>query len=227
MMKVAGGFFERLSVEHQQTIRSRATLRHVERGSKLFLQGDSPTGAYFVVQGHLKLTVSGNDGREALVEVCGPGDLIGAASVFDDHARPTSAFALTGPTEVLALDRAVMQQLARTDASFNAAILEELSLKLRAATARHLELAVDDVSGRVIRRLHELVSRFGVVSEDGHAVLRSPVTQQDMAAWAGVSRQAVVKELRRLRDEGLIVTSGSRFTIGDVGELNARVERLG
>ena len=226
-MKVAGGFFERLSVEHQQTIRSRATLRHVERGSKLFLQGDSPTGAYFVVQGHLKLTVSGNDGREALVEVCGPGDLMGAASSFDNQAQPASAFALAKPTEVLVLDRAALEELVRTDASFNAAILEELSRKLRAATARHLELAVDDVSGRVIRRLHELVDRFGVVSEDGHAVLRSPVTQQDLAAWAGVSRQAVVKELRRLRDDGLITTSGSRFTVSDVGELNARVERLG
>lgn len=226
-MKVAGGFFERLSVEHRQTIRSRATLRHVERGSRLFLQGDEPAGAYFVVQGHLKLTVSGNDGREALVEVCGPGDLMGAASSFDNQAQPASAFALAKPTEVLVLDRAALEELVRTDASFNAAILEELSRKLRAATARHLELAVDDVSGRVIRRLHELVDRFGVVSEDGHAVLRSPVTQQDLAAWAGVSRQAVVKELRRLRDDGLITTSGSRFTVSDVGELNARVERLG
>lgn len=226
-MNAGGGFFNRLSAEHQRAIRSRAKLRMVGRGDKLFLQGDPFGGAYVVVQGHMKSTVTGNDGREALIEVLGLGDLVGAAALFDGGAHATSAFALTRPTEILVLDRVAWDNLVGSDQSFNAAVVNELSHKLRLATVRQLELAVDDVSGRVVRRLYELVNRFGEIADDGSAVLKSPITQQDLAAWAGVSRQAVVKELRQLRDHGLIETSGSRFRIHDVDELFRRVEILG
>ncbi len=221
-MNPAGGFFNLLSVEHQRIVRSRAHLRSVDRRAKLFLQGDAPLGAYFVVHGHLKLTVGGNDGREALVEVCGPGDFVGATALFDGGGHSTSAFALTKPTEVLVLDRPIMEDMVSNDLEFNAAVLAELARKLRGATERQLELAVDDVSGRVVRRLCELVDRFGDVAEDGSAQLKSPITQRDLAAWAGVSRQAVVKELRQLRDDGLIETRGSRFGIHKVEELRRR-----
>ena len=219
-MNMAGGFLYRLSVEHQQIIRSQASLRKVARGSRLFLQGDKPAGVYFVVQGHLKLTVGGSDGRETLVGIGGSGDLIGAGSLFGGDTHATSAFALTKPTEALVLDHPSFKELLRTDPAFNASVLEELSRKIRVATQRQLELAVDDVNGRVARRLNELIQRFGEVADDGTAVLKSPVTQQDLAVWAGVSRQAVVKELRNLREAGILQTRGSRFVFSDVKRLH-------
>ena len=226
-MNLAGEFFTRLTGDQQRALRAQAVVRRLPRGTKLYHQGDSVHEVFVVTQGCVKLTVVGPDGRGALVEVRGPDDLIGAADVFHGLERPMNAYALTRSTEVLALNRRSFEEFVRSDSSFNAAVLHELAQRFRRTVPRQFELAVDDVHGRVLRRLHELVTRFGDVSDGGKAQLKSPITQQDLADWAGVSRQAVVKELRQLRDDGLIQTRGSHFTFFDVKELEARVRDLG
>lgn len=226
-MNLAGEFFTRLSVDHQRALRSQAAVRTLPRGAKLYLQGDVAHEVYIVNQGYLKLTVVGHDGRGALVEVRGPGDLIGAPDIFHGFTRPMNAFVLTKPAEVLALSRRTFEDFVRSDAGFNASVIQALSQESHKMIARQFELAVDDVHGRVLRRLHELVIRFADVSDTGAAQLKSPITQQDLADWAGVSRQAVVKELRQLRDDGVIQTRGSHFTFSDVNDLEARVREIG
>ena len=73
--------------------------------------------------------------------------------------------------------------------------LSNREFRTSALVADHLrELGLDDVAGRVARRLNELSKRFGVEQNDGSLAFRSPITQQELADWSGVSRQAVVKE---------------------------------
>ena len=227
-MKLGGGHFvHRLAAEEQRALRSHAARRVLSKGEKLFLHGDVASDVFIIVAGHVKLTVASHDGRQVLVEVRGYGDLIGELALLGDGTRSASAFALTSPTEFLVVSRRSFEELMLADPAMNRALLEDLAEKLRMSAFRQLELAVDDVSGRVVRRLIELAERFGEVAEDGTATLRSPITQQDIADWAGVSRQAVVKELRTLRDAGAIETQGSRFTLIDRNVLDERVERLG
>lgn len=227
-MKLGGGHFvHRLADEQQRALRSHAARRVLSKGEKLFLHGDVASDVFIIVAGHVKLTVASHDGRQVLVEVRGYGDLIGELALLGDGTRSASAFALTSPTEFLVVSRRSFEELMLADPAMNRALLEDLAEKLRMSAFRQLELAVDDVSGRVVRRLIELAERFGEVAEDGTATLRSPITQQELADWAGVSRQAVVKELRTLRDAGAIETQGSRFTLIDRNVLDERVERLG
>ncbi len=218
---------QRLAAEQQRALRAQASRRVLSKGQKLFLDGDTAVEVFIVVAGNVKITVMSHDGRELLVEVHGYGALLGELAGFSDDTRAASAFALTSPTEVLVLNRRSFEESVLGDPVMTKALIDELAYKLRLASFRQLELAVDDVSGRVVRRLLELAERFGEASDDGTTTFRSPITQQDLADWAGVSRQAVVKELRLLRDAGAIVTQGSRFTLLDRTGLNERTQRLG
>jgi len=226
-MDSSGGFLGGLGANQRDAITSQASLRRLGRGGKLFLQGDRASDVFIVSTGILKLTVSASDGREMLIGVRGPGDLVGHMELFDQGTRFAGAFALVNRTEVWVLNRRTFEELIRTDPIVNAAVFDELVTKLRLSAFRQLELAVDDVTGRVVRRLLELSNRFGEAAPGGTVSLRSPVTQQEIAQWAGVSRQAVVKELRVLRDSGVITTSGSKFTILKPAILKEQGERLG
>jgi hypothetical protein len=57
------------------------------------------------------------------------------------------------------------------------------------------------------RRLAEMAERYGR-DEDGHVPLSSPLSQADLAALTGLSRVAVVKVLRVLRELGWIENRG-------------------
>jgi CRP-like cAMP-binding protein len=92
---------------------------------------------------------------------------------------------------------------------------------LRKQSHRTFEFGVGDALGRVCRCLADMADRYGAL-RDGQVELESPLSQHDMAAWIGLSREAVVKALRTLRTLGLIENHGRSFMIPDVDALRAR-----
>lgn len=175
--------------------------------------------------GQIKLTVGAVDGREIMIGIRGPGEIIGEMALIDQSPRSASAFALT-PLEVLVLPVREFTALVDSDFTFTRILLDEMCRKVRDSTVHQLELGLDDVAGRVARRLVMLCDRFGSDLPDGSCSLRSPITQQELADWAGVSRQAVVKELGRLRELGWLETKGRTIIIHAPNEIRSRAALL-
>lgn len=218
-------FLGRLSTRERDLIDARSVRRTYRRGATLFLEGDAASEVLLIQRGHIKITVGSKDGREVLLEIRGNGDIIGEMGLIDNSVRSATALALTTPTEVLVLSVRDFRTLVDTDQPFTRSLLDEMVRKLRHASFHELELALDDVSGRVARRLLDLDRRFGRMRA-GVVRVKSPITQQEIADWAGVSRQAVVKELALLRELDIVEVKGSVMTILDREALVERAERL-
>lgn len=218
-------FLSRLSDRERELIDSKSMRRTYRRGAKLFLEGDTAGEVLIIERGHIKITVASHDGREVLLEVRGSGEIVGEMALIDNSPRSASALSLTTPTEVLALSVRDFRELVDTDPDFTRALLDEMVRKVRDASFHQLEFALDDVQGRVARRLLDLDQRFGRMRA-GIVHVKSPITQQEIADWAGVSRQAVVKELSVLRAQGIVETTGSVMTILDRDVLVERAAKL-
>jgi CRP-like cAMP-binding protein len=59
---------------------------------------------------------------------------------------------------------------------------------------------------------------------DGELSLSSPISQQELAYWAGVSRDAVVRALTTLRRLGWVDTGRRQFVIRNLEALRQRAE---
>jgi CRP-like cAMP-binding protein len=94
--------------------------------------------------------------------------------------------------------------------------------RLRRASLRQVESGALDAVGRVCARLVELMARFGRPVDDGAVTIDGPLTQTDIAAWAGLSREAVVRALHQLRTVGWVATGSRRITVVDVDAVVAR-----
>jgi CRP-like cAMP-binding protein len=88
-----------------------------------------------------------------------------------------------------------------------------------------MEFGTGDALGRVCARLIEIAERQGEAADRGTVVVRSPISQTDLAAWTGLSREAVVKALRALRRLGWIEGQGRTITISEPGQLRHRAVR--
>ncbi len=205
-------------------LEARAHARAYRKGAVVFLDGDDASEVILITKGHIKITVASQDGREVLIEVRGPGEVIGEMGLIDRSPRSASAFALSA-TEVLALSLRDFTELVDTTPSFTRSLLDEMVQRIRDSTFHQLELSLDDVAGRVARRLIDLSRRFGKPRQVG-VEIRSPLTQQELADWSGVSRQAVVKELTRLRELGWVETQGRTIVLRNVAALEARAAEL-
>ncbi len=219
-------FLNRLSEADRSLVESLCVRRSYRKGAVLFLDGDDAGDVLLIQSGQIKLTVGSQDGREVLLGVRGAGEIIGEMALIDSSPRSASAFALTTPTEVLVITVRDFRRLVDTEFGFTRGLLDEMVRKVRDSTMHQLELGLDDVAGRVARRLNELGRRFGIEQGDGSIAFKSPITQQELADWSGVSRQAVVKELARLREKGWLETKGSLMHIHNPSGIAERASQL-
>jgi CRP/FNR family transcriptional regulator, cyclic AMP receptor protein len=89
----AQGFLDALSLEEANALRASAMQRY---GANVTLihQADDGGPVVLLVAGRVKITVVTDAGRQAIVAVCGPGDLVGELAAIDDGPRSTTVTTL-------------------------------------------------------------------------------------------------------------------------------------
>ena len=213
-------FLDALSQEQVDALRAIGRVRRYASGERLFLERE-PGDAVLVLQsGRVKLSSITDGGREALLGIREPGELIGEMSAIDEAPRSATATAME-PVEVLALSsKAFTAYLERTP-GVALVLVRMLNRRLRDADRKRAEFLAQDTVGRVCSRLVELADRFGQSGDDGTHIDLA-ITQEDLAGWTGSSREAVIRALRTLRELGWIETRRRGVTLIDVEMLRQR-----
>ncbi|HVE91868.1 MAG TPA: Crp/Fnr family transcriptional regulator [Actinomycetota bacterium] len=214
------GFLAHLQPAEEQDLRSRGGVRRFKRGASLFNEGERSDRVVCVLQGRVKVASYSEDGREIVLAVRGPGDLLGELSALD--GEPTSAtVAALDPVEALVMSASQFRSFLEDQPRVSLLLLETLSRRLRDADRKRLEFGAYDTVGRVARRLIELAERFGDGSTD-HVRIDLPLSQEELAGWVGSSRESVSKALRTLRTRGWIETDRRQITVRDLAALRSR-----
>lgn len=214
-------FLDGVAGEVEAELRGLGVRRRFPAGSAIFLEGDTAHDALLLLDGTVKIAVTALDGKEVILDVLGVGALVGELSAIDGHARSATATALL-PVEVLAVPCVAFIELMHRHPTLMYRLLVSVADRLRGSVRRQLEYGTGDAMGRVCGRLLELAAQYGTVGEGGCTLVRSPVSQADLAAWTGLSREAVVKALRNLRQLGWIENQGRQITIVDAERLRSR-----
>ena len=204
--------------ERQELEQLGVTRRHA-RGSYLMLEGDRSDHALLIRAGRLKIVHTDEDGRELVMAVRGPGELVGEVNALAGANGPRSA-------SVVALDDVLVQSIradelvsfvaARPNVSF--ALMRQLAARMREATTRQSDAARYDSRRRVARVLVEQAERFGQPDHAGTRV-RTGLTQHELAGLAVASPTSVVRALAALRARGVITTARCSIVITDMAGL--------
>jgi CRP/FNR family transcriptional regulator len=176
----------------RQPLPLRLILR--QRG-ELIRQGEAGDGLWLIESGALRAAAVTDAGRELVVDVLGPGDLAGeppgVPSLVSVRALRPSRLAPVPPP----------------------AAADLLALRAHRAAALAGDLAWLSVRMRVARRLEDLAERFGRPVDDGRLILL-PLTQDEIAAIAGTSRESANRALRSLVALGAIrVAARGRYVV--------------
>ncbi len=93
------------------------------------------------------------------------------------------------------------------------ALLQHLTTHLRDSDRKRLEYVSTSTFQRLVTLLVGLADRYGDRYPDGTTVIRLPLTQRDLASAAAMSREAVARGLRVLRERDLVRTDRQRIAI--------------
>jgi CRP-like cAMP-binding protein len=197
--------------------------RRVNPGSAVFREGDPGTLVYAVVAGQVKLTVATRAGRDVLVAMKSPGEGFGELAALDGRARSATATA-TRATELAVLDGAAFLELLEMRPPAAIELLRRLAAYLRATDERVAASAGDGTVARAARQLLELSQRYAE-HRGARAVVDLAITQEDLAAWVGTTRESTARALAKFREAGCLTTGRGRITITDLRTLQTFTDR--
>ena len=212
--------FERMSPEEREELRGMMSQTTLRRGEVLFNEGDSGDRLYILLTGKVKLGHTSVDGRENLLAVLGPGEVVGELTLFDQGPRSTTATAVA-PSELLALEHNQLMGFIDPHPTLAKDMLRALAVRLRRTNIALADLVFSDVPGRVAKALLDLAERFGAPTEDGIHVPHD-LTQEELAQLVGASRETINKSLAEFVSRGWIRLEGSAVTLLDVERLKRR-----
>ena len=210
-------FLPALNPAEQDALRARAMIRTFPRGSALFHERQTADRVLVVLEGCVKLSRLSEGGKEVVLAIRGPGDLLGELAAIDGEPRSATATALE-PVEAMSVAASDFRRFLEEHPPVALTLLNVVARRLRDADSKRVEFAAEDSMTRVAGRIVELSERFGDEVAQGLAI-DLPISQEELAGWTGCSRDSVVNALQSMRGLGWIETHRRRIVVRDIDAL--------
>jgi len=214
------GFLDALGDDARDALRRLGTRRTFKRGAALFHERQDGDRVFLIHAGEVKLARVTEEGKDVVLGVRGPGELLGELSIIDGGSRSSGAFAVTA-VEAQVIPASDFLSFVSSTSEAASALLQMLATRLRASDETIFQFVAHDTVGRLAGRLVELARTHGV-EEDGEIRIDLPLSQEELAGWVGASRESVARALQVLRDLGWVETGRRRVVVRD---LEALVQR--
>jgi CRP/FNR family cyclic AMP-dependent transcriptional regulator len=169
----------------------------------LFWAGDEGDGCYRVDEGLLKASVAEPAGGERILAILGPGSVVGELSMIDGAPRSASVTALRN-SKLSFVSRAAFEAFGRSSPELYRHLTTLLAHRLRDTNDALVATSFLSVKGRVARTLLSLAEAFGRDVGQGRIVIRQKVSQDDLAAMAGIARENVSRVLHDWKNRSMV-----------------------
>jgi CRP-like cAMP-binding protein len=203
--------FSELTEPDVATLAKVATRRRYPKDTVVFFENEEGDFFFMILEGRIKVTILGDDGREIILSVLGSGDFFGEMALLDNEPRSATAIAIE-ESELLSLHRTDFQNVIADNRGIMAALIRILTARLRRANHQISTLALLDVYGRVARVMLDMAREEGKRLKDGRIAFRR-ATHQEIANRIGTTRETVTRMLKDLERHGLIRVEGKEIVL--------------
>jgi len=216
--------FQGMSDRELDMLLALTTTKKLKKRAYLFRKGDPGNALFAVLEGRLKATGEGRDGKEMVFSVMDPGEVIGEIALLDQEPRSATVQAVEDVTLLTLHRRDLLPFLERNP---------KAAIKLAAVLAKRIrnltELAEDTVflglPSRLAKKLLSLADRYGKQTPEGLKIdLKLP--QHELGELVGTSRESINKTLRQWGEESLVSFASGYLTIKDRDRLEDLADLL-
>jgi CRP/FNR family transcriptional regulator, cyclic AMP receptor protein len=194
----------------------------LKRGTTIVSKGDPGNSLIAVISGTVKISVTSPDGRSAILNLIGPGEIFGEVAVLDGHARTADATANTN-CEIYVIDRRDFIPFVRSQPALAMKFIELLCTRLRWTSDQVEEVILQNLPGRLASALLRLTEKHKLAPA-GRTIA---VTQQEISEMVGMTRESINKQLRAWADRKWVRLEHGAIVVLDAGSLQAIVDAGG
>lgn len=189
--------FSGLAAEALAEIELHGSLKSFKKNAIIIKQDDESYSLYVILSGRVKVFVSGEDGREVVLNHQAAGDYFGDLALIDKQPRVASVMT-TEASKLMIISRDDFLTCLSRNPEIAINLIKPMTRRMRMLAQNVSSLALMDVYGRVARILLQQAEE-----NDGELVT-GRITQQEIADMVGASRAMVSRILKDLKAGGYI-----------------------
>jgi CRP/FNR family cyclic AMP-dependent transcriptional regulator len=170
----------------------------------IFAQGDRADAVFYIREGRIKLSVTSQQGKEAVVAIVGTGDFIGEGCLAGQSLRMATATAMTEGSSIR-IEKNAMNRLLHQRGAFSEGFMAYL-LRRNVRVEEDLVDQLFNPSEKRLARTLLLLAQFG--KEGRPEIVVPKISQETLAEIVGTTRSRVSYFMNKFRRLGFIEYNG-------------------
>jgi len=168
----------------------------------IFVEGDPCPGFYVVKSGRLKLLKTSRDGKEQIIKILQPGELLGMETFYDGKRYGNTAMAMDD-CEICFIEKRTFFDIIGRHPTIAKKIIIALSKELDNAYSKIGTMGLLNAKEKMAHLLYTLAKDYGA-NENGRIKLNLSLSRLEIAELLGITQETAIRLLKSFKDEGII-----------------------
>ncbi|NJM79479.1 MAG: Crp/Fnr family transcriptional regulator [Flavobacterium sp.] len=183
----------------------------IKKGKPIFAEGDTLNGIFCIKDGVCKLSKLSSNGKDQIVKLVKPGELLGQRSMISDESANLSAVALED-MEVCFVPKSEILQFFNQNNDFSMNVMKTICGDLKDADDHMVDMAQKTVKQRLAETLIYLEENFGLNEDES---IHIQLTREELAGMIGTATESCIRLLSELKKLKIIELQGKKIFLKD------------
>ena len=212
--------FSNIDEEEKKKLSENKGCQKYKRGAVIFHEGQRPGGLFCISEGKVKVYKLGDEGREQIVRLDKPGDVLGYRALISGEPYKATASALEDCVVCFIPAQVIFDMLEENpEVSFR--MMRIFSNDLKNAENRLTDFTQKPVRERLAQTLLSLLNSYGTTDEGN---LNIYLTRQEWANLMGTTTETAIRTISEFNKEGLINITGKKIAVNNKPKIEALAE---
>ncbi len=168
----------------------------------VYLDGDECSGLYIIRTGRLKLVRSSSTGKEQIIKILNPGDLLGFEVFYEGRTYRNTAVAMED-SELCYIEKNAFFNILEREPDISKKLIISLGKELNHAYERIGNLGLLNAKEKLGHLLYTLASEYGVKA-DGGVTLNLTLSRLEIAELLGITQETSIRLLKSFKEDGIL-----------------------
>lgn len=215
-------FFRSLTEADRENLVANTRKIKYSRCETIVSKGTRISHVYFIISGRIKETDFTRSGKEIVFSTLSEGECFGIVSPLGTDIS-NSNFVASADSEVFAVRAREFIRLMQTNTSVSESVIAEVTRVAHKFSNKLYEMRALDVSARTRAELLRHTTQDANATRTGYIEISDLPTHEEIANTIFTHREAVTREISRLRKDGVIFKSDQNRLVANVSLLEKMV----
>ncbi len=183
----------------------------------IFMEGDDCTGLYIIRTGRVKILRSSSTGKEQIIKILNPGDLLGFEVFYDGKFYKNTAVAMED-CELCYIDKNIFFQILEKEPSVARKLILAMGEELNHAYENIGNLGLLNAREKLAHLLYTLGNEYGV-KFDGGIKLNLKMSRLEIAELLGITQETSIRLLKSFKEDGILEIKRKEIIIKSLNRL--------